>query len=141
MKLLLCIWRLATVYLKASLLLNVLICIRPLAFITEVLHIAATVRCFFSSYVVPCYLSLLGRCSQCAVLLRPCPSILSMAIGIKQLKSRKICKICLNTQRAFVNQATPTHFIDSRCQANKLKSCKTGLTSYLQVHFTWIAIT
>ena len=42
-----------TVKLKDSLLLNMSLCIRPLTFITEALHLVATVRCSFCSYVVP----------------------------------------------------------------------------------------
>ena len=37
----------------------------------------------------------------------------------------------------FVNKAMPTSFIDSKCHANELKSCK---TSYLWVDFTCVAL-
>ena len=81
------------VKLKAGLLLNKSLCICPLTFITEALHLVATVLL----QLVPHYLSLQGKRLRCAVLLRPCLSILSAAsiIRIKKLKSRKSHKTCL----------------------------------------------
>ena len=51
--------------------------------------------------------------------------------------TEKICKSCLTNQRALlIRPHLPILLTVAKRQANKLKSCKTCLTSYLQVHFT-----
>ena len=67
--------------LKASLLLNVLLCICPLTFTTKVLCLVAIVR-FFVTF---------GRFSWRAVLVRPRPSILLTTSVIWSMKSHKAC--------------------------------------------------
>ena len=67
--------KIITEKLKANLLLNASICIHRLTFIIKALHLVASVGCS----LVPHYLSLLGRHSQRAMLLRPRPSIISIA--------------------------------------------------------------
>ena len=72
-------YEIVTVKLKASLLLNASLCICPLTFVTEAICLVARVLGVPSVVIVPHYLSLFGRHSQLAVLLRPCPSIVLTA--------------------------------------------------------------
>ena len=68
--------KIITVKLKTGLLLNGSLCIRPLTFINEVLHLSDSpvVASTTSPYVV-----FFGRCSRCAELMWPHPSILLTA--------------------------------------------------------------
>ena len=87
---------------KNSLLLNVLICIHLLTFITKALHLVAAAGCSFLPY--SSWLVLMMSCVSKAMPIH----FINSKCHIKQLKSGKSCKTCLiNHTQSISHHFTP----------------------------------